>query len=466
MATGGTAMGVGYSSSFGTVSPSTSIGRTVPEHLLGAANNLSLVNSAPPFPQQTISGYSGPTIPQMRSDPSVDAFAQQVMGLLMRQIPALAPQGSVPVSSVMPQASNPTVASSFSRHVGVSSSPGQPPSYVVVPSTTQPGGPGRPSPYVAMPAPLLPSGQLPSYVAVPPPLPSSGQLPPYVAVPQALCGQGLQPQDMLDPFQPQQQVPQARFQESVRQPLSNSQLLQFQDQNQVNNVSLDSLMSAHVKFKQYYAHDFCKLASFPYLSQLKPSNLNLSLFSYGSVKHLLALSDRTLSPVTKAEFNSRLQHILNVLEISCLGSNLTDFDTHSWRVAREYNFKVIKEIELGYKSWETLNRCIDPTNWAYAKEIVPKPAQKQQNQGSTKNQNNQRLCTTFNTFRQNGCHYEANNPGETCVYLHACSHCRQKGSLQSHKAFQCSDAPPAKQNPRPPASAPVNSTSTPPVTSV
>ena len=51
--------------------------------------------------------------------------------------------------------------------------------------------------------------------------------------------------------------------------LSSQVLWQVQD-SQVDMVSLDSLMSAHVKFKQYYAIEFVRLASFPYISQLKP----------------------------------------------------------------------------------------------------------------------------------------------------------------------------------------------------
>ena len=94
-----------------------------------------------------------------------------------------------------------------------------------------------------------------------------------------------------------------------------------------DSVSLDNLFSAHVKFKQYYAIDFTKIASYPYLSKLKPSNMNLSLFAYGSIRHLLALSDGTLPPVSKTEFVSRLQHLLNVLDITCLGSTLDDFDS-------------------------------------------------------------------------------------------------------------------------------------------
>ena len=65
------------------------------------------------------------------------------------------------------------------------------------------------------------------------------------------------------------------------------------------------------------------MTSFNYISQLKASNLNLSLYSYGTIKHLLSLVDGTLAPLSNIELISRLQHALNVFEIVCLGSNLT-----------------------------------------------------------------------------------------------------------------------------------------------
>ena len=105
--------------------------------------------------------------------------------------------------------------------------------------------------------------------------------------------------------------------------------------------------------------------------------MNLALFSYGSVKHLLALLDGTLPAVSRLEYVSRLQHILNVLEITCLGSSLSDFDSHSWKISREYDNKVIRDIEMGYKTWESLDKCIDPTAWTFARELVPPKSKKE-----------------------------------------------------------------------------------------
>ena len=100
-------------------------------------------------------------------------------------------------------------------------------------------------------------------------------------------------------------------------------------------------------------------------------NLNLCLYGYGSIKHLLLLADGTLPAVSKAEFISRLQQILNVFEITALGSNLSDFDSLSWFVAKAYDPRIEQDIQAGYRSWETLSRIVDSTAWQYSRDLVP-----------------------------------------------------------------------------------------------
>ena len=232
---------------------------------------------------------------------------------------------------------------------------------------------------------------------------------------------GLQPWQVQQPQQPQQ--PQTSSQPQVA-------------------ASLDSLFNMHIKCRQYRALDFAKLGNFNYVGQIKPTNLNLALYGFGSIKHFLALADGTLPPVDTAEYISRLQHCLNVFEISCLGSNLTDFDGYGWKVGREYDNKIVRDIEQGFKTWQNLDRSIDPTAWTYAKEVAPpkpkpqtapKTDQTSQNKGSGSGKN----CTTWNTFKQPGCAYEHNNPGESCIYQHNCSKCRAKNLVKKHKAWQC-----------------------------
>ena len=147
-------------------------------------------------------------------------------------------------------------------------------------------------------------------------------------------------------------------------------------------MCLETLLSATIKNKQFYAIDFAKLAPFSYIPQLNQSNFNLSLFAYGSIKHLLCLSNGTLPAVSKAEFNSRLQHILNVLEIVCLESNLQEFHSYSWSIAKQYDIRILKDIEQSFKSWETLDKSIDSSAWNFAIRMVPPVKNQNLNQKS------------------------------------------------------------------------------------
>ena len=126
-----------------------------------------------------------------------------------------------------------------------------------------------------------------------------------------------------------------------------------------------------------------------------------------------------------------------MVEIVCLESLLAKFGSNSWSMAREYLSKIVKDIELGYKKWETLDPCIDSTAWCYAQKMVGKPNKGNSNQ-SSKGQNIQKLCTSYDTFRKEGCSYENSDPGESCIYLHHCSNCRQRGFPgRRHKAINC-----------------------------
>ena len=167
-------------------------------------------------------------------------------------------------------------------------------------------------------------------------------------------------------LQPQHLLPQVPHQIL---PVQANQVHQDQDSASAKTSSsnLDSLLAKTIKNAQYRASDFARLGTFPYTSKIKPENLNLSLFAYGSVKHLLSLCNGRLKPCSKIEFQNCLQHLCHMFEIVCLSSSVSDFDSHELLVGREYDRKIIFDIEVGLKNWEGLNNCIDPTGWSYAK---------------------------------------------------------------------------------------------------
>ena len=223
----------------------------------------------------------------------MSAVAQQVLGYLFQEIPSLASHQSF-LSSSAPT-SVPQFSSAHSVYAAGSVPVQQP----------APAVPLQPAPAVPLQQPAsvyqpLPRQAEPHYTAT-----QHHQTNPFIGVPPVLPHGDHQ---RLAALQSQQLQAQALFQTQVSPQEQEAQV------NHSNSVSLDSLLSATIKHKQYYAIDFAKLSPFPYISNLKSSNLNLALYSYGSIKHLLYLSNGTLAPVNKAEYNSRLQHILNVIE--------------------------------------------------------------------------------------------------------------------------------------------------------
>ena len=214
--------------------------------------------------------------------------------------------------------------------------------------------------------------------------------------------------------------------------------------------SLDSLYNITIKNPQYRASDFGRLSNFPYAKDITEGNSNLAIFSYGSVKHLLALVDGTLPAITSKELISRLQHLSNVLEISCLRSNLLEFCSESWTEARNYNSRVISEVETGVKDWLNLDRAIDSTCWQFAKQLASADFNFSDTDTNTDadaygdtdsdsdSLSNLIRCSSWNTFRKKGCQFEFLNPGRDCKFLHCCSTCESNGrGLLCHKSIHC-----------------------------
>ena len=162
--------------------------------------------------------------------------------------------------------------------------------------------------------------------------------------------------------------------------------------------------------------------------------MNLALFSFGSLKHLLALTDGTLPAISHGELVSRLQHLTNVFEIVCLGSSLDTVDQESFQTALEYESRILSDIETGVKEWTTMSRSIDSTCWTYAQKMAASSAENCPQFSDI----GVKRCTSWNLFRKNGCQFEFLNPGKICKYLHCCSLCEQidYGCLP-HKVFEC-----------------------------
>ena len=214
--------------------------------------------------------------------------------------------------------------------------------------------------------------------------------------------------------------------------------------NQVVINSVDQLYRATTVNKQLRCHEFASTGQFSYRHQLKQDNINAVSFAFGAFKHLEACKSGLIS-VSESEFLARIRHLKNVFEIACLSSKLDSFTETSWLVAREYDTRVISEIESGSKSWESLSIGIEPDSIYCAKETVDirlkakKKDPKDPPRGVKTDKKEKKLCTTYNTHKSSdGCYWEHLNKGETCIYDHYCSWCKQnRGVAEKHKLYSC-----------------------------
>ena len=215
----------------------------------------------------------------------------------------------------------------------------------------------------------------------------------------------------------------------------------------MNNVStVDQLYAATMRNKQLKAYEFAATGQFSYKNQLRQDNTNAITFAYGSFKHLEA-AKLGLIQMDDEEFLSRLRQLKNVYEVACLSSNLSSFTDNAWQVAREYDTRVVADIESGAKTWSTLSKGLETDAIYCANQIVElknkakKPVKdpKEPKNPRDKKEAKVKACTTFNTHRSSeGCYWEHNNKGESCIFEHFCSWCKTNRDVkEKHKVFDC-----------------------------
>ena len=208
-----------------------------------------------------------------------------------------------------------------------------------------------------------------------------------------------------------------------------------------NNVStVDQLYAATMRNKQLKAFEFAASGQFSYKNQLRQDNINATSFAYGSFKHLEAAM-LGLVQMSQSEFLARLRHLKNVYEVACLSSNLTSFCDPAWQLAREYDTRVVSDIESGAKTWTSLSNSLETDAIYCANQVVEQRNRTKKSKDSTKKSKdtNGKACTTFNSHRSSdGCAWEHKNEGQTCVFEHYCSWCKTNRDVKDkHKLIHC-----------------------------
>ena len=141
------------------------------------------------------------------------------------------------------------------------------------------------------------------------------------------------------------------------------------------------------------------------------------------------------------EFLARLRHLKNVFEVACLSSNLSSFCDPAWQLAREYDTRVVSDIESGAKTWQSLSNSLEPDAIYCANQLVEQRSKVKKTKDNPKKVKDlsTKACTTYNSHRSSeGCAWEHRNDGQTCVFEHYCSWCKNNRDVkEKHKLVNC-----------------------------
>ena len=182
-------------------------------------------------------------------------------------------------------------------------------------------------------------------------------------------------------------------------------------------------------------------------SKVTSDKLNMGLWCWSYVAELLARRTGAAPPLAQGELEARLQHFLNVLEISLQPSNPSEYDSHAWRVARLYGEKVQQKVDKG-TSWTVFEQRYGADShphelMAAQLELAPKPGKPKDPKDPKdlklgKDKEKRRTCTTWNISEvENKCKFEVEYEGRVCDRKHECSWCKDKHkkSLPHQRSF-------------------------------
>ena len=412
--------------------PSTGVVATA--SLLNSLNSLVAANQQHQAPPQH-PPYSGPSMEHLRREHG--ATADAIMANLRELVPALAPAPSatlaptpLPSSHLQQQSVLQEVASLEARLANLRTSlhtqhlpQAAPPSYGAPP----------PSYSATLPSygvPLPPYGApLPSYSA---PLQHQHPPPQY-----ATAEEYLRTQQRLPAASPAEEV----MQQLVRLLQPSTTLTPPSSQHCFIPTPPAAAAPPHrggAAGKSTRAAEWAKLCKAPHASKASADRVNQNLWSFGFIKHLVATKTGVLPPLPQEEEVARLRHFLDIMETTALHSSGSDFQCHGWQIARDYDARVMADLEQGEVSWSTIATAASVTrnyNQAVHCNSKPAPVTRRGGQGGGADDGDApRICKSYN---EGTCTFEAANPSRPCKFSHICSHCAAAGFSFQHKQVDC-----------------------------
>ena len=234
--------------------------------------------------------------------------------------------------------------------------------------------------------------------------------------------------------------PQPRQREAARTPVRARRAATVDDRVP-RMVSIESRSSEDREGKTLNLTDHAKNLPVEFAKTATSKNLNFALWVYASVSELHSSLIGITPPIENIVIEAKLQHIMNVVHVTCLNSNAAEYKPISWSVGRTYHNLIQAKVDSGREHWsqfESLYRGSPHAAEMVAAErehrtaLLKVPAAggvKREEPKSSK----KRPCTTWNESDVEGkCKYEVEHPGEKCNRQHSCTHCDKKGFTRNH----------------------------------
>ena len=186
--------------------------------------------------------------------------------------------------------------------------------------------------------------------------------------------------------------------------------------------------------------DHAKNLPVEFAKSATPKNMNFALWVYGAASELHSSLIGIAEPMDRDVLEAKLQHMMNVVHVTCLNSSASEYKPVSWSVGRTYHNLVQAKVDSGREHWAQFERLYRGSPHAAemvsaerehrtALSKVPAPVIKKDELKGV----NKRICTTWNDSDVEGkCKYEAEHPGEKCNRQHSCSYCDKKGFTRNH----------------------------------
>ena len=168
------------------------------------------------------------------------------------------------------------------------------------------------------------------------------------------------------------------------------------------------------------------------------SNINLPLYTWGAIAELeSSLSGRTRQ-LPEGELLGKLRHLKSIVEVCCLNSASTDFNSYGWTIAKDYALKVEDEVAQNLISWNEMQHGVRTSSLVLAQMDCPRQHTQKASKGKDSDKD-KIVCLTYNKCSTKGkCDYEVTHQDKTCQRKHECSWCRSNLNQGfRHQAWEC-----------------------------